>query len=360
MAGIREGRWDCQYCGTVGVLGRHKTCPVCASPRPAGVKFYLPQDAGEVNDVEALGYAKLGPDWVCAFCGTSNGANLTKCRSCQADKDKDAVQQQVKEYKPGQAPKSGDMDMSTPPPRPAAKSQSSNNTLMAVLGVAFLLLVCFCCVIPTFTSWFGSDEITVTIQQYEWSREVDIEEYKTVTESDWSVPAGGRTLSQQEEIFDYEQIVVGYETKTREVSEEVRTGSRDYVCGQRDLGNGFFEDVTCTEDVYETRWRTETYEEPIHESKPIYKTKYTYEIEKWVPLNTEKAAGQTREASWPTIDLGDDKREGEKRELYAIIFVDGEGQTYRLEFPYERWRNFEPDGEYILETSFGEATGIKE
>ena len=48
---IREGRWDCQYCGTKGALGRHKACPVCTAPRERGTKFYLPKDAKIIKKI---------------------------------------------------------------------------------------------------------------------------------------------------------------------------------------------------------------------------------------------------------------------------------------------------------------------
>ena len=41
---IREGRWDCQYCGTTGIPGREKVCPNRARSRPEGTNIYLPDD----------------------------------------------------------------------------------------------------------------------------------------------------------------------------------------------------------------------------------------------------------------------------------------------------------------------------
>ena len=58
------------------------------------------------------------------------------------------------------------------------------------------------------------------------------------------IPPDGRYISEEEAIRRYDQVFVRNETRTRQVSEQVQTGTRDYVCGQRDLGNGFFEDIT--------------------------------------------------------------------------------------------------------------------
>lgn len=52
MGKILEGRWDCSYCGTKGILGRHRECPNCGRPRGEDVKFYLPSSKDYVPDEE--------------------------------------------------------------------------------------------------------------------------------------------------------------------------------------------------------------------------------------------------------------------------------------------------------------------
>ena len=92
---IREGRWDCQYCGTKGNLGRDKSCGNCGRSRPEGTKFYLPEGAEEVTDQRLIEQAESGPDWVCAFCASSNKSNATSCGSCGAAREATSVEQEV-------------------------------------------------------------------------------------------------------------------------------------------------------------------------------------------------------------------------------------------------------------------------
>lgn len=360
MADIREGRWDCQYCGTVGVLGRHKACPVCSKSRPEGTKFYLPSDAQVVTDAAQLGFAKMGPDWVCEFCSTSNGAKEGVCSSCGAARGT-APAQKVQSFAQGEAPRSGDMDLADKPrpkkPTPAIPFWQSRP--VQIMGAAVVLILLCCCGFSLFNTFFTRD-VSVTVASYHWERTSAVEAYQTVTEEGWDVPAGGRTLSQSEEIRSYDQVLVGYETKSRQVSEQVQTGSRDYVCGSRDLGNGYFEDITCSDPIYETQYRTETYEDPIYNAVPVYDTYYTYEIDKWVVVRTEESAGDHNEPFWPPLNLQNDEREGARTELYRIVFETGDGQQYPMELPYDQWIGFERGREYSLTLNgFGDPQGVK-
>jgi hypothetical protein len=83
---IREGRWDCSSCETVGIRGRHTTCQGCGKSRPEGVRFYLPAGEPAVTDRAAIQRARAGPDWVCEFCGGSNRATRASCTQCGAEK----------------------------------------------------------------------------------------------------------------------------------------------------------------------------------------------------------------------------------------------------------------------------------
>lgn len=357
---VREGRWDCQYCGTKGILGRHKVCPNCAKSRPEGTTFYLPEDAETVEDEKLKEQAQIGPDWICEFCGSSNPANLDVCRHCNAPRESVSPQQKVKEFAPGAAPRSGDMTVPDPhekyrqPPRPEPKA-SRPAWLLPVVGIAILLV----CILGAF-ALFSSDEMDVGIEEMRWERSVVVEELQTVTEEGWELPEGADVISQQEEIREYDQVVVGYETKQRQVSEQVQVGERTYVCGQRDLGNGFFEDIECSEPVYETQQRTETYEEPIFEPVPVYDTKYVYEVERWTAVRTERATGNDQDVYWPELNLSPDQREGERQESYQIVFGSDNGERYTMTFPLEEWLSFESRGRYKLRVnSLGRPVGVE-
>ncbi len=351
---IREGRWDCQYCATQGILGRHKKCPVCASPRPEGTKFYLPEDEPPLVDGKVAEFAKIGPDWICEFCASSNPANASSCHNCFAPREGTSPQQAVKEYALGETPRTGDMDFTEPEkPRPQPASPGGRPPwLWGVAGVLLFLFLCFCA-LPLGLSLFDQ-ETTVTAVDFGWERTVEVEAYETVVEEDWDVPADGRVLSEQEELRRYDRVVIGYETESRQVSEQVQSGSRDYVCGQRDLGNGFFEDVMCSEPIYETQFRTENVEVPIYEQVPVYDIKYRYEVDKWSVTRTASADGRDQNPAWPSLNLRDNEREGTRTELYRLVFEDSEGNRYEQEFPLAVWQQFERGREYTaVRDAFG-------
>ena len=145
---IREGLWDCQYCGAQGIPGREKVCPNCARSRPEGTKFYLPEDraaAPVITDEKLIQQAKAGADWICEYCSSSNPAELTVCRHCGAAREASSPQQEVVNYALEAAPTSGDMDLDAPAPAPAPARSSGRKgpawLPIAVVGVVVLLLV---------------------------------------------------------------------------------------------------------------------------------------------------------------------------------------------------------------------------
>lgn len=348
---IREGLWDCQYCGTKGILGRHKTCPNCARSRPEGTTFYLPEDEKAVENAALQEKAQVGPDWICEYCRSSNAADVDVCAHCSAPREGTSPRQQVKEYAPGEAPRSGDMTVPDPhekyrqekPARPGKERPRWLLPAAALLGVALLLVLG--------SLFFGSNDVEATAAGFNWERTVAVEALKTLTEEGWELPVGARLVGQREAIHHYDQVLQGYETKERQVSERVQVGQRTYVCGQRDLGNGFFEDVECTEPVYETQTRLETYQEPVYSQVPVYDTQYTYEVDRWVRARTERAAGNDRRPQWPEPDPAQNERLREREEAYGIIFVDGDGNRYEMELPEEEWRTFETGASYQLKVN---------
>lgn len=335
---IREGRWDCQYCGTIGNLGRHRACQNCSRSRPQGTRFYLADDA-QVTDRKLQRQALVGPDWVCAFCGTSNAADINVCGSCGAPREGTSPVQQVQDYDLGKAPTSGDMTF-TDDARADDQPAKAKKKIPVIIAVAAGGLAILCLAIIAFLI-FGGRESGATVSGFQWQRTVDIEQYQTVVEEDWQVPSEGRLLSSRQDIHHYDQILDHYETRQRQVSEQVQVGTENYVCGQRDLGNGFFEDIQCSRPIYETQNRTETYEEPIYRQEPVYQPLYTYEIDKWVVVRTEQANGADHAPYWPRADLAEDEREGEQTETYVIIFTDEDGKVYEWETSLAEWQLYE-------------------
>lgn len=84
---IREKIWKCADCGSDCILGRHKNCPQCGSPREKGemksMKGQGPTVA-PVLDPELIKLAKAGPDKFCTHCSSGNRNDAERCVGCGA------------------------------------------------------------------------------------------------------------------------------------------------------------------------------------------------------------------------------------------------------------------------------------
>lgn len=338
---IREGAWDCPHCGRKKNRGPSKFCGGCGAPRGEDVRFYLPEDAGEVTDEAALQRARIGPDWICPYCEGDNPADNAFCSGCGAPKD-GARSRQVVEHRDDTPP-------ATPPPVPlvapavtpaAAPAGKIGGILKKGCGIGCLGLV----LLVGLLMFLGrAREAALTVEGFSWERTVPIEAFRTVTEDAWEneLPAGARVLSRNREIRGYNKVQIGTETKTRTVSERVQVGTESVKVGTRDLGNGYFEDVYEDRPVYENQSSEETYEEPVYRQDPIYAIKVRYEIEKWVPAREEKAAAEDHAAEWPELRLADNEREGQRKETYEVRFVDADGDRFVYKPADEaEWRRF--------------------
>ncbi len=352
---IREARWDCTQCGTVGNRGRQRVCPNCGHSRPEKVRFYLPDETKKVEDEALIKKAKIGPDWLCDYCGASNQANKKRCKQCDALHDGSPTQE-VKTYGLKAVPRQGD-EADEPIPLPPENDTAATTTPTASrMSWLLPLLLIFLCLCGTWFLFFRSTSASATVTGFEWERTIQMEELETLIEEDWQIPADGRYLSEEEAIHHYDQIFLRNETRTRDIPEQVQTGTRSYVCGQKDLGNGFFEEVTCQEPTYETKIRTETYQEPIYQAVPVYRTKYEYEIDRWVDGRLEKETGSTQSPEWPLIYPTEFEREGERHEVYWVEFTDTDSTRYAIEMELAPWQRFSLGDEHVLVVdSFGNA-----
>ena len=333
---IREGRWDCPSCGSKGQLGRHVYCIGCGSPRPENIQFYLPEDAEAVTDAGQLAQANAGADWVCEHCGGSARATDAACPGCGAPRGSSVTRQEV-DYDLENVPRAGGpqqgaprMAMQPPPsaqPRRPAKTSHMGRNVFLVLLLSVL-------------GWFGWSQRTRhvdgTVTAKQWERSIQVEAYRTVTEEGWSLPDGGRLVRSYRAIRDYRRVLDHYETRSRQVSERVQTGTESYTCGHTSKGNGYFEDRTCTRPTYDTRYHTETYQESVYRQEPIWDTKYEYRIKRWVPATLLQEHGDTTQPRWPATQVNDTLREGEKKQRYVLTFRDGD-DTYQPEVPLDQF-----------------------
>ena len=335
---IREGAWDCPVCGRKGNRGPEKFCGGCGSPRGPEVPFYLPDDAPEVVEAEALKRAQAGPDWVCPYCGADNPAVNAFCSGCGAPRDgaktREVVERRLDAPPPAAKPLAA-------PPQAGGGSRWKKGCGIAFLGLAALVALVVFLGRPKST--------TLTVTGFHWLRTIAVEELRPVTEQAWEgeVPSGARLLGKSREVHHVDHIQIGSETRTRTVSEQVQTGTERVKVGTKDLGNGYFEDVYEDRPRYETRSREETYQEPVYRDQPVYRNRVRYEIEKWMPDREARAEGTDHAAAWPDPGLGTRKREGKREELYEVVFRTAKGETATWKAPDEQtWKSFEEGRTY--------------
>ena len=320
---IREGAWDCPSCGRQRNRGPDKYCGGCGAPRGSEVPFYLPDDAGEVDDAAALARAQSGPDWTCAFCSGDNPGDATFCTGCGAGRDDG--EERVVEVRPLAEPVPQPLVSAEAPAKPGRRG-----CLKQLLGAGFLVLAILW--------YFGHGRsATLTVAEATWERSIHIEKLATFVESPWEgeVPAGARVLSQETALHHMQPVQTGTTSRTREVPRQIQTGTEQVKTGVRDLGNGYFEDVYESRPVYETRNETETYEEPILAQVPVMRTRYKVEVDRWVDAREARLRGAGNPPHWPETNLVEKEREGKRTEIYRVRFRDEK----------KRDRTYEPKSE---------------
>lgn len=316
---IVEGLWDCPYCTAKGIGGLTKHCPACGHPQDEGTKFYLGTERKYLEDELAAQYGQ-GADWVCPFCGGLNRVHFQYCANCGASRD--AAE---KDYFTAKVPPSA-------PQQPASPLKPARGKKKRILPAILLVLAA----VLLFTLWPRTYEATIT--SADWAREIAIEAYCTVQESDWSVPAGGRLYAEKTEFSHYRPVLDHYETRTREVSEQVYDGE-DYHTSYTDNGDGTFTESTYSSPRYRTEWHTETYQVPIYRDEPVYATKYYYDIDKWLIDRTETSAGANSAPYWPNFSLAENERTGPRSETY-ILHIATEKEAYSVPLPLRIWEKY--------------------
>jgi hypothetical protein len=393
---IREGRWDCSSCGSTRIYGRHVDCPGCGRPRPAGVRFYLAEGEPVVTDPEQLREAGAGPDWICRHCQASNRAPLARCGGCGAPRGdsptqhvvppqrvvptQSAVEQYWREALAGAppAPGHGGTEASTPAPEPPASGTPAprpprdpfriaravwaipglRGLLKAAGGIvmAYMLLIGLLHAADRYT--YRTQIVPARITELTWERTVWFRELHERTDEGWTLPDSARVLQRERRLQRTEHRLVrvdttwtavplhrtaqdGVDTVTRTVEDRVQTGTRMAVCGTRDLGNGYFEDVECSTPVYETRTRTVQELVPryttvpdgteqrmrlreVHENVPVYATWYRYAAREWRNRYVRARGPSDSARAWPALP-SDTLREAEREEHLQVVIRDARG-----------------------------------
>lgn len=387
--------WKCDCCDSI-IRGDSRECPVCGMPIPNGVKYLMPDDPiiqdaitsgnictggttgtkpeqhidenGIVSEIVAPELESDKPNWNCNYCGYQNRFENTTCEGCGAGKEEatsdyfgnkpvmDENNKQDYNRRTG-------LEYTEPTPDPEPEPETTSNyapshihtpdIVSSVLDHfgAIVASVLAIIVIALFIWLFTPITRTATIQSFNWNRSIDVETYTLQHESGWSVPNGAHVTSEKQEIHHYDSVLDHYETKTRQVSERVQDG---YTTHYRDLGNGQAEVVK--EPKYKTVYRTETYKEPVYRKVPVYKTKYYYDIGRWIVTDQLVTAGADQNPYWHETDIPEavsspnygDEQLGSRDETYvAVIFDEG---LQNVKYNYDEWKNLEVGQEITYKT----------
>lgn len=353
MGKLIEGLWDCKYCSRKGIPGSKRECTSCGNVRDKDTKFYLPKDVKHVPKEIAKNISK-NPDWVCLYCGYSlNPDNAESCLSCGAQrtsKNKNYFEYQKKseeqftasqEQKAGETLENQSQDCYSTNQSDRIKKLFSENKkkILIILSVIVLIIS----LIVGLIYIIAPKEKNITINEICWNRSIEIEKSKTVNENDWILPSDGRLIYTNQEIYGYEQKIDHYETRTLQVAKERLIGYQEVVVGMKDLGNGYFEEITQQQPVYETYYEEEQYKEPVYVSIPVYKTKYYYEIERWFYERSIDTVGLGNNPYWGEVDLEEKEREKCRTEKYIIKGKDSKGKQYEINIPFNQWKELTLD-----------------
>ncbi len=332
------GYWDCLYCGTKAIRGDETSCPHCGSGRDKDVKFYMQEGILEYVPPEQTSIAQ---NWICSYCGYQNAAELTQCSYCGASQTES---EKKYFYSQSDSPDLLDSEESS------SENYGYSEMVLGHMNKRKLIIFTVLSLIIAFLVWlFIPVQREMTIDHFSWDREIQVEQMQTVDEDGWSLPSAARLHYTSQEIRTYDQVIDHYETKTRQVPEQVFDHYETVVDGYQDLGNGQFQEITRQKAVYRTEYKTETYQEPVYKSVPVYDTKYYYEIDKWIYSYSTISDGMDKEPYWEIPKLKEHEREGKREEHYYIHCVYDE-TAIEYEIDYETWNLLEESQSITFKT----------
>lgn len=369
-----EGRWICPHCGATN-LGRHMSCRSCSADR-GGAEVRLPADPGSAPSMTHEGFLRL-------VAGSNPPRGRREVEPPDARRDADAVRW---EWEPGwQAAALAREPLEPPQPIPygvyrgpspamgddadagdiragwaGSRVRAARDAIAAhaerlaelVTGhgrlIAGAVAVASC---AAAIAWgVAPHPIEIVPEAFKWQRVIEIAELRTVEESGWSVPEGGREYDRQWEYHYDQKVHDGYHYEDYVTYERQCTGTRTWTEYEYN-GDGSYDAVTYEEDVYETVpvFHTERVEDWHYEE--VWDYRYYYEIERWVHSRSVVTGGEGHDPHWGDVELsgptGDhgtgQEAETGRRGSYWVICEDGEC----YEVANERfWRSLEVGGTF--------------
>jgi hypothetical protein len=286
--GFFEMLWDCDHCGTKGLLGKsQRYCAECGAPQnPATRYFPTPEQQQQV-----VGHTYVGADRTCPSCSSPMGAAAKSCTQCGSPMD-------------------GAREVASVEKAPAPKRKRRIWPYI-VAAIAVLLVAIWFLFIRTSTA-------QVVVNQHRWERTIAIEEFKDHAQEAWrdQVPAGASLPVCHRKQRSTRQVPDGEECHTERHDKKDGTFEQTRVCKPRYRSEGVDDD-----------W-------------------CTFTIRSWVQVDSAKAAGTGMTPAWPanvppasTAAALGARRSGTRREK---LYLDFDGKD-PCEVSEQAWRRY-PDG----------------
>lgn len=339
--GYVQLEWTCPFCNGRNP-GPEKICLNCGAPQPDDVEFHQPVQEELVKDERLIAKAKAGPDIHCPYCGARNPAGSEQCAGCLGDLSEAAMRRaghvlgahRDRPAEPITCPfcqaenpatnrqcescgAALDVPLMAQQEETAEPAAKKSRTPLLIIG-ALLLIGCIGLIFLFTRTTEAAGEVVETT----WTRTITIEAFGPVSQSGWrdEIPTGA-SIGNCEDRYRFTQ--------------DEPAPNAERVCGTPytiDTGTGLGEVVQdCEYEVYDP-W-------------------CEYEVDDWFIFDEVVAEGSGLTASWPTLQLANDQREGERSEQYVVVFA-GDGETYRYTTrDYDRFQQYQPGSRWILEVN---------
>ncbi|HTR53721.1 MAG TPA: hypothetical protein VMJ10_23670 [Kofleriaceae bacterium] len=286
--GFFEMLWDCDHCGTKGLLGKsQRHCPECGAPQNPDKRYYPTPDQQRA----VPGHQYVGADRTCPACGAPMSANGKNCTQCGSPLD-------------------GAKEVRGVDERPAAAAAPKRRRRIwpwIVLAIAAI----------GFAVWFlfiRTREAKVTVAAHRWERAIAVEQFGPVQHAAWrdQVPMGAELPA-----------CVRKQRTTRQVPD-----GEDCHTERHDKKDGTFEQVKkCT---------------PKTRSEPVDDDWCTFMLHEWAKVDENVAKGTGLEPAWPDTPIAPPRRPGAKRETLTLDF----GSAGACEVDDATWHKY-ADGQSV-------------
>jgi len=330
--------WTCPNCQTRNP-GPNAFCNGCGAPQPENVTFEQPPEESFITDKAELARAKAGPDKHCPYCGARNRGDAAFCGGCGGDlkdAEKRASGQVLGAHRDKPAPPitCPNCGQDNPPDAKTCASCGASLTLekpaspkrspRKIGGLAAILLIIACLATVLGFMFLGGrrDTLEGSVSQVYWERSIPIE-MRTLTSASAfleDIPPGAD---------------IGNCTLEVHHTQDSPAANSQEVCGTPytvDTGSGYGEVVQ--DCIYE-----------------VYQDYCDYQAYAWTVVDVVTDSGYDLSPSWPLVQAGGERRQGEREETFRVTFSTPDGSLDYSPPSEQAFQQFEPGSTWSLEVN---------